>query len=239
MIIPGTLSYYITLNCSLQYFFAVYSHIQLFYLRLIKLCKLYRINRPLFSRSSTLLNGQVRVLQAKDQAGVVYIINFSGSNALHKLLDKQARSDYNIKAVQTRETFRGVAQMVARLVRDQEARGSNPRTPTKNTGPPFGGPVFLMCGDLNHPRSRRGRLHVPVLRLVHTYIPSPKGTGCKQIPRTADVLHQSHLGLLFCILRAVKTSGSFFTDRRFSLYLSTYWSSCQKSVPLTPLALAR
>ena len=25
---------------------------------------------------------------------------------------------------------RGVAQMVARLVRDQEARGSNPRTPT-------------------------------------------------------------------------------------------------------------
>ena len=148
MIIPGTLSYYITLNCSLQYFFAVYSHIQLFYLRLIKLCKLYRINRPLFSRSSTLLNGQVRVLQAKDQAGVVYIINFSGSNALHKLLDKQARSDYNIKAVQTRETFRGVAQMVARLVRDQEARGSNPRTPTMKKCSPIRGCISSFCAGI-------------------------------------------------------------------------------------------
>ncbi len=36
-----------------------------------------------------------------------------------------------------------------------------------------------------------------------------------------------------------ETSDPFFADRRFSLYLSTYWSSCQKSVPLTPLALAR
>ena len=90
--------------------------------------------------------------------------------------------------------------MVARLVRDQEARGSNPRTPTKNTGPPFGGPVFLMCGDLNHPRSRRGRLHVPVLRLVHSFIPSPKGTGCKQIPRTAGIPPSPHPGLHFFIL---------------------------------------
>ena len=30
-------------------------------------------------------------------------------------------------------SLRGVAQLVARLVRDQEARGSNPRTPTKLT----------------------------------------------------------------------------------------------------------
>ena len=50
------------------------------------------------------------------------------------VLDKGLLNHYNIKAVSEIASpdspFRGVAQMVARLVRDQEARGSNPRTPT-------------------------------------------------------------------------------------------------------------
>ena len=37
--------------------------------------------------------------------------------------------DYNMNAV----FFRGVAQVVERLVRDQEAAGSSPVTPTSNT----------------------------------------------------------------------------------------------------------
>ena len=42
--------------------------------------------------------------------------------------------------------YRGVAQMVACLVRDQEAAGSSPATPTKNRQLPFGSCLFFISG---------------------------------------------------------------------------------------------
>ena len=95
---------------------------------------------------------------------------------------------YNIKAVSEISSpdgsFRGVAQMVARLVRDQEARGSNPRTPTMKADPSFDGSAFILCRDLNHHHSRRVRLHRPVRRLGDSYIPVHPSTGMHANPRT-------------------------------------------------------
>ncbi len=68
------------------------------------------------------------------------------------LLDKHSGSHYNTKAARAcfrQFIFRGVAQMVARMVRDHEARGSNPRTPTKKTGLKtviLGSFFVLFCG---------------------------------------------------------------------------------------------
>jgi hypothetical protein len=46
------------------------------------------------------------------------------------LLDNSFPFHYNKKAFERDKKHRGVAQLVARLVRDQEARSSNLRTPT-------------------------------------------------------------------------------------------------------------
>ena len=52
---------------------------------------------------------------------------------------------------------RGVAQLVARLVWDQDAAGSSPVTSTKREGNPFGLPfLFIVCDVLLEPGSRRG-----------------------------------------------------------------------------------
>ena len=48
------------------------------------------------------------------------------------LLDNSIPFHYNKKAFERDKKHRGVAQLVARLVRDQEARSSNLRTPTNN-----------------------------------------------------------------------------------------------------------
>ena len=52
-------------------------------------------------------------------------------------LDICRNSHYN------KQALRGVAQLVARMVRDHEAASSSLATPTKKDGPPNGGPSFL------------------------------------------------------------------------------------------------
>ena len=58
-------------------------------------------------------------------------------------LDKLRAFYYNLICFIANILFRGVAQMVARMVRDHEVVGSNPVTPTKNTGNTFVLPVFF------------------------------------------------------------------------------------------------
>ena len=53
-------------------------------------------------------------------------------------LDICRNSHYN------KQALRGVAQLVARMVRDHEAASSSLATPTKKDGPPNGGPSFLV-----------------------------------------------------------------------------------------------
>ena len=64
----------------------------------------------------------------------------------HFSLDICRNSHYN------KQALRGVAQLVARMVRDHEAASSSLATPTKKKQPPFGGCFFL--------QKRRDLIHV-------------------------------------------------------------------------------
>ena len=62
-------------------------------------------------------------------------------------LDICRNSHYN------KQALRGVAQLVARMVRDHEAASSSLATPTKKLRSPFGGlSFFIVWRDLNHVR---------------------------------------------------------------------------------------
>ena len=64
-------------------------------------------------------------------------------------LDKEKEFHYNILAI-------GVwRSLVSRLVRVQEASGSNPDTPTKNVGIAFAIPTFFSCMNQFTFRTRR------------------------------------------------------------------------------------
>ena len=93
--------------------------------------------------------------------------------------------------------------MVARLVRDQEARGSNPRTPTIRQRARLlaGSLPYRPCGDLNCHRSRRGRLHRPVLTLGDSFIPALLRRDARKSPHSD---HEKTSSLF---------AGRFFHDR--------------------------